>query len=167
MAVVAVKSAFITNRDSTPVVLTSKTLSAGGPRLRAAGLVAVASGDSATSTYRFCQVPANALVSSVLLSAPDIGTTTTMDIGLYRTTADGGAVVDADFFTAACNLNSGATTKVERLNGNIITIANSEKRLWEAAGLSADPGYFYDIVGTLVGAADAAGSVLCEVIYDV
>jgi hypothetical protein len=65
--------------------------------------------------------------SACAISAPDIGTTTTADVGLYKSTRDGGAVVDADFFKAAVVLNAGAIAKSEVVNGNVITLANSEK----------------------------------------
>jgi hypothetical protein len=159
-----VKSAAITNRDSTPVVLSSAYLT--NARIEhARGRVSIANGDSVGSKYLACTIPSSAVIVSVRMSAPDIGTTTAGDIGLYKTTKDGGAVVDADFFTAAVVLNAGAISKAEKWSGNIITIANTEKRVWEALGLAADPLIDYDVAITLTGAADAAGDVLVEVDY--
>ena len=40
---------------------------------------------------------------------------------------------------------------------------NGEKRVWEALGLSTDPGKEYDVVLGLTAAADAAGTVLVRV----
>lgn len=166
MAVVTVKSTQITNRDATPRVnATGRSFSA--PTLHATGACAVTSGDSATSKYLFCSVPSKAKVVSVRVSSPDIGTTTTMDIGLYRNTADGGAVVDADFFKAAVVLNAGAITKSEVWNGNVITLANAEKVIWEHLALTSDPNVVYDVVGTLVGAADGTGTVQVEIEYTI
>jgi hypothetical protein len=164
MAVVTTKSASITNRDATPAVLNNGAILATRMK-RSIGVVAIANGDSVGSKYLAFSLPSNAIVSSLMLSAPDIGTTTTADVGLYRSTADGGAVVDADFFKAAVVLNAGAITKSECLYGNVVTVANSEKRLWEHLGLSADPNLMYDVVLTLAGAADAAGSVCAEAQY--
>lgn len=166
MAVVSTKSTMITNRDATPAALTNSYL-ANQSLNKSIAVVSAANGDSATSKYYFFQLPSNAHVSSVTVSAPDIGTTTAMDLGLYKTTADGGAVVDADFFKAAISLSGGAITKSEVLYGNVITVANTEKRLWEHLGLSSDPGIFYDVVGTLTGAADAAGAIAVEAIWDI
>jgi len=162
MAVVAVKSAAITNRDATPAVLNNSRVEY-AQKLAVGGIVAVTSGDSAASTYRFGQVPSNAVVRSIKLSAPDIGTTTTMDIGIYQTTQNGGAVVDADFFASAVVLNAGAINKSEVVNeSGVYNVADMEKPLWQALGLTADSHRMYDIVGTLVGAADGTGSVLLE-----
>lgn len=164
MAVVTTKSAAITNRDAQPVVLNNAATTR-APLKKAIGVVAAASGDSIASKYLFCSVPSNAIVNSVLVSAPDIGTTGTMDLGLYKNTADGGAVVDADFFKAAIDTHSGAITKSEVMYGNVITVANSEQRLWQLLGLSSDPGLIYDVVGTLAAAQDGAGSIAVEVVY--
>lgn len=164
MAVVVTKSASISGRDSVPSVLGNSAITRANLK-RALGIVGIVSGDSVGSTYLFESVPSNALVSSLLLSAPDIGTTTAMDIGLWHTTADGGAVVDQDFFTAAQALNAGPYAKVQCAFGNVLTVANMEKRLWEALGLSSDPRVMYDIVGTLTGAADGSGSVCLESYY--
>lgn len=166
MAVVTTKSAGITNRDSTPPALTNSAIAAARVN-KMVGVAAIANGDSIASRYIFGSIPSSALVSSVRVSAPDIGTTTAADFGLYKTTKDGATVVDADFFKAAVVLNAGAITKSEIFNGNVITVANMEKRLWEHLGLSADPQISYDVCATLTAAADAAGSVACEVDYTI
>jgi hypothetical protein len=164
MAVVTTKSTVIGNRDATPQT-TSRRVLGGAPVLHARGVVAITSGDNTNSVLRFCQVPSNALIDSITVSAPDIGTTTTMHLGLYRTTGDGGAVVDADFFRATLSLKDGAISRSEQIFGNVVTVANSEKLLWEHLNLASDPGCNYDICGTLTGDADAGGSVLVEVEY--
>lgn len=161
MAVVTVKSAEITNRDATPRTPNNSRVQGGEVR-HARAVNAIANGDSATSKYIYFSLPSNALVTTVRVTSPDIGTTTTGDIGLYDTTANGGAVVDADFFTAAFSLKDGAVKESPVTHDNVLTAANGEKTLWEALGLSADPQKDYDVVLTLVGAADAAGSVLIE-----
>ena len=164
MSVVTTKSVQITNRDASPRVLNNAFLE--GAMVRSArDVCSIANGDSVGSKYLFFTLPSNAVPISVRKSHPDIGTTTAADVGLYRTTVDGGAVVDADFFTAATVLNAGAVTKGELVGGNVPTPANGGKRLWELLGLSSDPKILYDVVLTLTGAADAAGSVLLECDY--
>ena len=164
MAVVNVKSTQITNRDATPVVFSTGVQ---GARIEhARGVCAITSGDSIGSKYIACSVPSNAKIVSVRISAPDIGTTTAADVGLYRTTADGGAVVDADFFASAQALNAGPYLKVElSQESGVYTIANAEKALWEALSLTADSKTMYDVVATLTAAADGSASVLIEVDY--
>lgn len=166
MSVVVTKSQAITNRDASPKVLNNSNISKASMK-KALGVVSIASGDSIGSTYLVCSIPSSALVSSVKASAPDIGTTVAADIGLYKDTAGGGAVVDADFFKAALDLHSGAISKSELVNGNVITVANMEKRIWEHLGLSSDPQIQYDVVATLTAAADAAGALCLEVDFDV
>lgn len=163
MAVVTVKSGPITNRDTLPVV-SNNAFTSGGMIRESVGTVEVANGDSIASKYIFASIPSNARVSQVLLYCDDVGTTTLSDFGLYRTTADGSAVVDADFFGSAVSLSGGA------LNGTDITHESAvfdpddaEKQIWSALGLSADPGVMYDVVGTLTAAADAAGTITLKI----
>lgn len=157
MAVVAVKSTLITNADATPVVFNSPRVD-GGPERVAVATAAITSGDDIASTYRMFRVPSNAVMTDLKIYSPDIGTTTIADIGLYA--ADGGAVVDADFFASALSLKDGALNGTDVLHeAAVFTIANSGKELWSALALSSDPGVFYDVTLTLTGAADATGTV--------
>lgn len=157
----------ITNRDATPVVFNNGGLTAGVDKSAIATLEAV-SGDGIGSTYRLVTVPSNAYIRQVLLSCDDIGTTTVADVGVYKTTKDGSAVVDADFFGSAVSLKDGALTRSDITNeSGVYPIENMVKPLWEALGLSSDPCIDYDIVLTLTAAADAAGTITLEVRYAV
>ena len=159
MAVVAVKSTLITNADATPVVLNNPRVDGGFERVSVA-TAAITSGDSVASTYRMFRVPSNAVMTDLRIYAPDIGTTTISDIGLYDTAAAGGAVVDADFFASALSLKDGALNGTDVLHeAAVFTIANSGKELWDALGLTTDPHKFYDVALTLTGAADATATV--------
>lgn len=163
MAVVTLKSTVITNATATPAVPNSANAQNGN--LRASqGLAVITSGDSATSTYRLFRIRSSDRVDLIRIYAPDIGTTTTADLGLYdKNDVSSGAVVDADFFASAVVLNAGA------INGTDITfeaaaagglITNAEKRIWECLGLTTDPNKEYDVTLTLVGAADGTGTAL-------
>ena len=157
MAVVAVKSTLITNADATPVVLNSPRVDGAFEHVKVS-TAAITSGDNTGSTYRMFRVPSNAVVTDLRIYAPDIGTTTIADIGLYA--ADGGAVADADFFASALSLKDGALNGTDVLHeSGVFSIANSGKELWSALGLTADPSVFYDVTLTLTGAADADGTV--------
>ena len=157
MAVEARKSTLVTNADATPVVLNSPRVDGAFERVKVS-TVAITSGDSATSVYRMFRVPSNAVVTDLKIYSPDIGTTTVADIGLYA--ADGGAVVDADFFASALSLKDGALNGTDVLHESaVFSIANSGKELWDALGLTADPSVSYDVALTLTGAADATGTV--------
>lgn len=165
MAVVTRKSGPITNRDATPRVPNNPAL--GGALLReVVGTLESVSGNDIASIYIMCQVPSNARISQILLYCDDVGSTTIADIGLYQTTENGGAVVDADFFGSAVSLKDGA------LNGTDVTHESTvfdpddiEKMLWEALGLSTDPKIMYDVALTLTAASDAAATISLKVRY--
>lgn len=156
-AVVAVSSTPITNATATPVVL-NKANVARARLLHSRGICAVASGDSTASIYRFTRIRSSDMIVSVTLSAPG-GVTGSMDFGLYKTAGDGGAVVDADFFASAVDLSTAVRNSDITFESGVVTVANMEKRVWEALGLSADPRLEYDVAGTLTTAMVGACSL--------
>ena len=167
MAVVTTKSGGITNRDASPKVKINAILTEGLLRENV-GTVEVASGDSIASKYVMFQVPSNARVSQLLVWADDIGTTTAGDIGLYQTTANGSAVVDADFFASAVDLAGGVLNAVDVTHeSGVYDADDAEKPLWTALGLTTDPNLFYDVVLTLTAAADAAGTFTLKGKYSI
>jgi hypothetical protein len=165
MAVVTRKSTAITNRDATPRVLTNAG-AAGGREFSFAATLEAVSGDDIASKYILGSIPSNAYNVQVELWSDDIGTTTIADFGLYRTTADGGAVVDADFFGSAVSLKDGAVggTRIEHESA-VYDLNALEKPLWQAAGATADPVCLYDLVATLTAASDGAATVAVKVRY--
>lgn len=167
MAVVAVNSTGVANYNATPRVQLTTGI-ADGVVVRAINdTVAVASGDSATSVYRFGKIKSSDYVDRLRMVSADIGTTTAADVGLHDllTHTNGGTVVDVDFFGSAISLNGGAidsdVTFEAAAAGGLYT--NARKTVWETLGLSADPNKEYDVTMTLTGAADAAGTVLLRV----
>jgi hypothetical protein len=157
MAVVNLKAAAITSADAS--VATNSFL-AKGRVIESIGASAVANGDSIASTYRLCRLPSNARMSDVRLFCTAI-TSGAANIGLYRTAADGGAVVDADFFIAAQSIAT-ALSGTDVSGGNVLTPINREKRLWEALGLTSDPVIYYDLTVVLTAATTAAGSLAVQ-----
>lgn len=158
MAVVDVKSTAITRQEATPKQKVPAYLAAGVLR-EFVGTVEAANGDSIGSTYRMVSVHSSWRVSDIELFCDAI-TSGAADIGLYDTLDNGGAVVDADFFASAQSIASAITTgtRVQHESG-VVNIDDIEKRLWEALGLTADPGKFYDICLTLTAATTAAGTI--------
>ena len=162
MAVVAIKSAALTNRDATPKVLNNPNAGNAGIVRNTFGRVTSTSGDSTGSVYRCVEVPSNARVKSVRLFTTALGGSAAADIGVYRNTADGGAVVTAAVFATATTLVSAvAGTEMAAT----ITIAKREQPLWQAAGMSADPGGTLDIALTLTAASAASTDVGLDVDY--
>lgn len=159
MAVEHLKSTPVTNRDASPRVLNNPGV-AGGAVLRALGVVTNTAASSVGSTQRYCSVPSNALVKRVTYASAANGATGQVDIGLYQTAANGGAVVDADLFASALDPGGGAIapTDVTHESGQY-TFAESLLPLWQVLGLTRDPGVEYDVVATVSEIlADAAAS---------
>jgi hypothetical protein len=164
MAVVTTKAGAITNRDASPKVLSNAGI-LGGPLKQAVGQLEAVNGDSIASKYILCQIPSNAMGLSVKLYCDAI-TTCAGDIGIYKNTADGGAVVDADFFASAQSLAAAITTGTEvQHESGVYDIADYEQPLWQALGLSSDPNLIYDVVVTLTAAAGSGGTVALKVQY--
>lgn len=166
MAVVNTLFTGLTNLDAAQATLAPAYQMHG--RLRETiGTVEAANGDSIGSTYRLCRVWSGWRISDVILDSDDIGTTTVADFGLYDIAAvNAGAVVDADFFGSAVSLKDGALSNSNITHESaVVDIANRHKRLWENLGLTVDPKKWYDVVATLTGAADAAGTITLRVRY--
>lgn len=172
MAVVTTKSATVTNRDATPRVFSNARV-AQAEMKEAVGFVEAVNGDSIASKYIFASVPSNARVSQVLLSCDAIAVSGAGDIGIYKSVPDGGTVVDADFFASAqvvtaALVNSDVTHEADAADaGAGFGLADCEKPLWEALGLSADPGIWYDVVMTLTTATGGAGTIGLKVRYGI
>lgn len=164
MAVVTVKSARISGRDSTPPSKGGLTL---GPRrlYDEAATVEVTNGDSIGSKYVLATVPSHASMRELVLLCDAI-TSATADFGIYQTTQNGGAVVDADVFGSAVSLASAITTGTNVLHeSGVLDISEIEQPLWQILGLTADPGIDYDIVATLTAAATASGTLTVRCSY--
>lgn len=156
MAVEALKSAAITNADATPVVFNNSRITR-APLQEAIGTKQASASASIGSTYRLCRIPSNARISQVILSTDAFDTTGAGDIGIYQTAANGGAVVDADFFASAVVLTTALPNTAVTHESAVFGVEDVEKPLWEALGLSADPMRDYDVAITLT-AANGAGA---------
>lgn len=128
------------------------------------GVVTPAADDEATSIGRFVRVPSNARISQVLISAADATTAGAIDVGVYQTADNGGAVVDADLFTSALDLANSAAAAAG--NGDIThesgqySFAESDNMLWEVLGLSVDPKIDYDIAYTITTTFNGGPTVI-------
>jgi hypothetical protein len=164
MAVVTVKSAALTLMDTAGGALPVSRQARSDLEV-GCGKAELASGDSIASIYRCVRVPSNCRISQVLLKCSAI-TTCAGDIGVYR--ADTGAVVDVDLFASAQSLASALAILTDVTNeSTTITPVIAEQPLWQAGGLTADPGGYFDIAVTLTAAAGSAGQVFLEARYAV
>lgn len=164
MAVVTLKSDYVTNADDTPVTLNPSYQN--GTLREQIATDEITSGDSSTSTFRMLRVFSGWRVSDLIVDSDDMGTTTAGDVGLYRTAQDGGAVVDADFFASALSLSGGALSNQNITHESaVVDVANKHKRLWEQLGLTTDPGVWYDVTLTLTANCDGTGTLTMRCRY--
>lgn len=161
------KSVAITNREATPSVFNSPG-AGGASKLKTvkSQLASVTAALSITSVIRLVEVPSNAIVSAVYFQSA-AQTAGKFDIGVYRNNADGGAVVDADLFASAVDC-AAAVVRTDVTNESTNnTIAKQLQPLWQAAGLSTDPGGTLDICATVVttDVTTGTGAIMAEVQY--
>jgi hypothetical protein len=182
MAVVTTKSTLISNRDATPKIFTDDLVS-GGDLHESEGYVGAAVGDSVNSLYRFATVPSRARVTSMLLGlSGTLGAGVTFSLGVFwpdyvpfpigpygvqPVPGVGGTAINATLFASGQVMTAALQPPIDVINqaGNN-SIPNQELSLWQAAGLTADPGLDLDIVGTVTGAAvGTAGYVQVKARY--
>lgn len=163
MSVVDRNSTAIADMVATPRVPVNPSKGAESVLREVAGYVANAADDSQNSIHRFVRVPSNARISQVLLTTGDASSAGACDIGVYQTSENGGAVVDADLFASAFALTGGPFENTDvTYESDEYTEAESVKPLWEVLGLTADPNRFYDIAATITTTYNGAavGQVL-------
>lgn len=156
MAQVDRNSTAIADMVATPRVPVNPSKGAPGTLREVAGYVANAADDSQNSVHRFCRVPSNARISEILLTTGDASIAGAVNIGLYQTAANGGAVVDADLFATTLALTGGPFHNAQVIDEAQYTAAEQLKPLWEVLGLSADPQREYDVAITISTTYDGA-----------
>jgi hypothetical protein len=163
-----VNSTWIGNAVATPVVLTTANKSVGRV-MNAKSVATVSATQTANDTIRLVRVPSNARIDAVLLTTADATTAGNINIGVWQTADNGGAVVDADLFASALALTGGPFVRSDQTwESGEYTYAESCLPLWEVLGLTADPNRDYDIVAQVSTTFDAAGTTMVlEVLYSV
>lgn len=152
----------ITTREATPIVQSAAGEGAPGRLIHVDGFLTTLATDSAHSIYSMVRVPSTAKLKRLLLSIPEIGAGAA-DVGLfyvapgiqpgvtaarvYNTAGQAkSGVLDLDFFASAATLTGVKTDfDVSRESGTF-TIDKRLQPLWAAAGLTKDPGGYFDIV---------------------
>jgi len=178
MGTSALKSAQITNLDSSPVVPNTKGLNGPGILNYVDGYVTAVASDAAGSTYKMVRVPSNAVVKRVTLDSEAQGAGK-VNVSVYYSdsTVDGtqpslqGVIVPTtgdQFFASDVDLASAVNpTDVTGESGNY-TADKRNKHLWDALGLSGDPGGFFDLVCVVHTTAITTGTgkihLACEYI---
>lgn len=159
-----VDSTIISNRAATPRVKNDPWNDA---KIKSTGIgsLEVSTSEVANDELRFIRVRSNAVIREVLLSCDAIATSGAMNIGVYRTDDDGGAVVDADFFASAQAVTTALTNSNVAHESGVYGIEDRNQPLWQALGLSSDPHVWYDIVGTITTNMGGAGTLMLEATY--
>lgn len=160
------KCTSVTNLDATPPVALDKRLF-NGILKEQVGTVEIAAADDNGSVYRLGRVHSSWRISELTLFNDAITSGSVFDVGLYRTAADGGAVVDANAFADNISLTSASLTGTQLLNegGSAVGVEDIEQRVWEMAGQSSDPDVWYDICFTGDTVGSGAGTVSLRIRY--
>lgn len=168
MGTSALKSAAITNLDAAPPVAVQAGNGAAGYVKRVSGYVTAVASDAAGSTYRLIRLPTNARDIILILESEAQGAGA-INLSAYYSdsTVDGtpvanqGVIVPTtgdQFWASDVNLASAVTpTDVTNESGNN-TIDKRGKELWDALGITSDPGGFIDVVGVVHTTAITTGT---------
>lgn len=147
-------SSLITNSDASPATKNTSYLE-GGLLCESVALMESDAADSDGQVYRMFRVPANIRVSQLLFMNDAIANGTSFGVGVYDVpTVNAGAVIDIDCFLSAVTFASARAQWTDLTHESADNVVdNVNKRLWEVAGLSADPQKLVDIclVGGTVG----------------
>lgn len=167
MAVDHVKDGYLTNLDATPRIVPTSGKGAAGFLKNVEGSAVAVASSSADSTYQLVRVPSTAKIKRIIFESAAQGAGA-FDIGLYYST-DGSraasatsllaaAAIDQDFFATVIDCASAvARTDITNDSGSY-TIDKRDMPIWEAVGLTSDPGGNFDIVATVKTTAVTTGT---------
>lgn len=168
MTVFHVKSTPITNADAVPV--TANTAGEGGPApLKIAdGTATMTAAASIGSTVQLVRVPSTAKVKRLDFesAAQAAGQ---VDIGVYYATDGLGGrpltllvsqAIDADFFASGVIVTGAVAITNETNESTTYTADKRVQPLWQAVGLTADPGGNFDIAASVITADVTTGAGL-------
>lgn len=166
MTTEALKSTAITGYDATPP--TKPAGGAGAPQVlyEVSGYVTNTAGKTAGSTYALVRLRSDCYVKDVFFETAAVGGNAALDIGVYYSdnTLDfptnpslPGTVILDNLFASAIDPTSAIAITNETNQSGSYTIDKRQQPLWQAAGLSSDPGGYFDVVvtadGTMTNAA--------------
>lgn len=163
------KSTGITNLDAAPRVPNTAGRAGGVGRLVCVSdtLPAMTTGGTAGGIMRMIRVPSNCIVKKVAWANAATVTVVDCDVGLYYSdVADGtsaanvaasGTAISAAFFASAVDMKTLVTAWTEiTFESGTYTPTKAVQPLWQAAGLSTDPGGFFDIAFTNTSTTNGA-----------
>jgi hypothetical protein len=106
-------------------------------------------------TLLLCRLPVRATLDSIRIAADDLASTSgTVNLGFYQTDADI-TIIDEDAIATAIDVGGGATAMTE-YRYEVKDINTINDRVWELAGLSAEPDYGEVYLALTVAAVSGA-----------
>lgn len=176
MGTSALKSLAITNLDAIPAIPNTTGEGSPGYLREVSGFTTPVAADASGSTYRLVRLPSNAKVKSIWLASQAQGAGA-IDIGVYYSdsTIDGTAVANQGlvvpttgktFFASQISVAAAVSAEEAFQNQATAGAFNASllnTQLWQALGLTADPGGYLDIVATVDTTAITTGTGLLGV----
>ena len=164
MAVEHVKSTPVTNADATPVVANTTGKGASATVREVEGYVTIPASASVDSTFRIVRVPTSAKIKSVVIES-EAQTAGKVDVGVYYPTSGktglpdlAANAIDQDFVADVVDLASAVAPTDITNEAGFYTLDERDDPLWQAVGLSSDPGGYFDIVLTVKTTAVTTGT---------
>ena len=169
MAVDHVKSAGITNSDAIPAVKNTAGKEGKGYLVNVTGYSTAVASSSADATYQLVRVPAEAKIKNIVFDS-EAQTAGKFDLGVYYATdpqsvAAGHAsallaadAIDQDFFATVIDCASAVARTDVTNESTSYTHDKREMPLWQAIGLTTNPGCNLDIVATVKTTAVTTGT---------
>ena len=170
MTTYQIKSTAILNRDAVPKVTEDAWLNGGRIRESWGYVQSNGGADGIGSTYLLATVPSHARVSSLFFQTSGLGTSCTLDIGVWYptyipqgsnsalTSSLANTAINTTVFASAYACSS-AVAATELISTAQIAINKQEAPLWSMAGLTSDPGIDLDIVAYVHAAVALQGYV--------
>lgn len=164
------KSTQVTNADADPVVF-NDPLHVRAPLYVQSATLEVEAADNDGDVFRFFRVHSSWAIKSIKVWHDAITGGSNYDLGVYDIAAAGGAVIDADCYADNSDFSGGGELGVTvggemRFRDTMTAdIARINQRVWQDAGLSADPDKWMDLALTLNAAGTGAGTITLEMFY--
>lgn len=167
MAVDHVKSTPITNLDAVPRVPNTTGQGSGGQLTVNDGFATAVAASSVDATYQLVRIPSDCVVKTLVFESEAQGAGA-FDVGLYYSTGGdspgaatsllAAAAIDQDFFATVINCAS-AVVRTDILNeSGTYTLDKRNQPIWQAVGLTQDPGGYFDVVATVKTTAVTTGT---------
>ena len=158
MAIVDTKSTLVQNFEAKPNQFNPAALLY-GRRRGIVGTVSVEAADDDGSKYFLCPIRSSWVIPSIRLFNDAITGGTGYDVGIYDLDL---AAVNDDAYASAVSMATASTVGVE-VGFEARDIATMGRKVWQDAGVTADPMAWYYLALT----ADTVGTATGDVAFDV